>query len=392
MSVILALTSVVIMVNTKHCDRKERENGQCSTGKGGKKSKNSQKNAPPQWQREPPAESHLDFRENALVELNCAIKGTPEPEFYWLSGRKRIDQKNTGKYEMTKGNLTIFNVKIIDSGPYTCIAENSFGQLNFTYEIRVLENMPLNDIDVVDRPVNQTAQVGDTVVFQCTSDDWPRPKIFWTRRRDSQNIFEVLSSPDKEDTLVIHNVTKNDQGLYTCNIENSGTRKEFSGSLRVIQQGEVLQTEPKCSMHLIREVYIDHATGCNTSQAVDLYYCMGSCGRSYYMPKIVVTDQLSKIEKADNVIAQTCNCCVGKLETVKIVEMECPLRQKSLAYIPVLHRCECRPCGGGGGAGVERKQMRKNDRRSQLLRDGKPRPKKKKKSTKKPPQNRQRIL
>ncbi|KAI8795962.1 fibroblast growth factor receptor 1, partial [Biomphalaria glabrata] len=53
-------------------------------------------------------------------------------------------------------------------------------------------NMPLNDIAVVDQPVNQTAQLGDTVVFQCNSDDYPKPNISWTRQRDGHHGLEVV--------------------------------------------------------------------------------------------------------------------------------------------------------------------------------------------------------
>nr|KAI8736148.1 fibroblast growth factor receptor 1 [Biomphalaria glabrata] len=374
MSVVVALTCAVLAVCAKQCDKTEGRAVQCNTAKGGKRSKNSPKHSAPQWETKP-TESHLDIRENTNVDLSCAVRGQPEPGLYWLNGRKRIDSNNTSKYRLKDGHLKIFNVKWIDAGPYTCVAENQYGQLNFTFEIRVLENMPLNDIAVVDQPVNQTAQLGDTVVFQCNSDDYPKPNISWTRQRDGHHGLEVVHS-NKEKKLVIENVKKEDQGLYICNIENSKTRVELVGSLRVIEPGENLPFEPKCSMHLKREMYIDHATGCRTSEAVDLYYCMGTCGRSYFMPKIVVTENLSKTERADDVIAQTCQCCIGKLETMKIVEMECPLRQKSLAYIPVLHRCECQPCGG-----IDRKQS-KNAQGHRSLRVGKTKNRKKKK---KPP-------
>ena len=58
--------------------------------------------------------------------------------------------------------------------------------------VSAIENMPLKDIDVVKRPENQTAQVGDTVTFMCRSQDWPKPPVLWVRTTKAGKIIPML--------------------------------------------------------------------------------------------------------------------------------------------------------------------------------------------------------
>ncbi|CAL1527227.1 unnamed protein product, partial [Lymnaea stagnalis] len=107
----------------------------CRGRKGGNKLNESQKNAAPQWDKAPPKNGQLDVRENTNVTLTCAVKGRPTPTMRWTAGRKNITKAHAAKYRQKRGRLTIKNVNMDDSGPYTCMADNGLGKLNYTYHI-----------------------------------------------------------------------------------------------------------------------------------------------------------------------------------------------------------------------------------------------------------------
>ena len=54
------------------------------------------------------------------------------------------------------------------------------------------ENQPQSEINIIERPKNQTAHVGDTVVFMCRSDTWPAPSVHWARKPANRLVVEII--------------------------------------------------------------------------------------------------------------------------------------------------------------------------------------------------------
>ncbi|XP_059155115.1 fibroblast growth factor receptor 4-like [Physella acuta] len=345
-STIFVLFITLSTVAPKDCRKPVRTGTKCNPRreKSGRKSRSPLKNVAPYWERKPPKDRNIDAREGSDVTLYCNIKGSPDPDFHWLmNGRKLRAKKSKFLFRQHKSKLVIRNVTLNDSTDYSCVAENKFGQLNHTFNLRVLENMPLNDIEIVTRPENQTALIGDTVIFMCRSDDWPIPTVTWTCKRDSQVMYQVLKTSESNGDLVLPNVTKDDQGEYVCTIGNNKAHKTFTATLRVIALGESLPFEPLCSLHMRREVLVDHEGGCKTREPVDMYYCMGSCGRSYFTPQLIFS--ANKDPNAIETFAtQSCKCCVGIVERLRIVEFECPFGKKKKGFFTLLNGCQCQTC------------------------------------------------
>ncbi|GFS13362.1 fibroblast growth factor receptor [Elysia marginata] len=231
----------------------------------------------------------------------------------------------------------IKNIQQSDMATYTCIASNKLGTLKFSYYLAILENMPLNDIDVVKLPENQTAHVGDTVTFTCRSRDWPKPPVYWTRTTRAGKIIAMLEFESSSEFLVVHNVTKDHAGVYTCFIGSGSNLRKLDATLTVIDQDERLPFEPRCSLHVRRQIMEDHTSGCKTERPVDIHYCMGSCGRSYSIPQIVSSRKSSSLN-------QTCSCCAGVMEKLRFVTLKCPLGERKRGFYTLLSGCSCRPC------------------------------------------------
>ncbi|CAG5126827.1 unnamed protein product, partial [Candidula unifasciata] len=306
----------------------------------------------PYWKSGPPKDNQVVVREGSDETLNCAVKGSPNPEFSWLVNGKLLNTTKSKKFRQKKGRLMIDSVQLDDATDYTCMAKNKLGSLNYTYVIKVLENMPLNDIDVEDRPENQTAHVGDTVIFMCRSHDWPKPRVHWARKTNNKHLIEAIDTSSTEpDVLVIHNVTKNDTGKYICFISNDIVQKEFTATLTVIEEGESLPFEPHCSLHIRREVLVDHVHGCRSAVPVEIRYCMGSCGRSYYVPQLMTSDGVRKKASASSSSVKELSlflfyrCCVGIIDGLRIVELDCPLGGRKRGFYTLLSDCQCQNCG-----------------------------------------------
>ncbi|KAL8564925.1 hypothetical protein ACOMHN_019828 [Nucella lapillus] len=322
---------------------------------------------PPQWRGQAPKDTLLIQREGSEANFRCRAVGRPRPKVKWVKDGALIKVKKNKKFSKSKWKLQISQVTIGDSGNYTCQIENSAGLLEWTYTLRVLENKPISDINIIERPKNQTAQnkpisdiniierpknqtaqVGDTVVFICRSDTWPAPSVHWARKSVNKLVVEILQMENNTlaEALVLHNVSKADAGEYTCYIGNNVSNLRLTATLTVIEEGESLPFEPKCALHIRRQILVDNTYGCQTTEPVEITYCMGSCGRSYFIPTMLTTDDK---DMQANHLNQTCQCCVGLVQGLRIVPLQCPFGETRRGFFTLLRDCQCQSCSLEGG-------------------------------------------
>lgn len=298
---------------------------------------------PPQWRGQPPKDTLLIQREGSEAVFKCKAVGRPRPKVTWVKDGAPIKVKKNKKYRKSKWRLQISEVTIGDSGNYTCQIDNSAGRLEWTYTLRVLENKPISDINIIERPKNQTAHVGDTVVFMCRSDTWPAPSVHWARKPVNKLVVEIVQMENNTlaEVLVLHNVSKADAGEYTCYIGNNMSNLRLTATLTVIEEGESLPFEPKCALHIRRQILVDNTYGCQTTEPVEITYCMGSCGRSYFIPTMLTTDDK---DMQANHLNQTCQCCVGLVQGIRIVPLQCPFGETRRGFFTLLRDCMCQSC------------------------------------------------
>ncbi|XP_025080687.1 fibroblast growth factor receptor 1-like isoform X2 [Pomacea canaliculata] len=348
-SMILLILCLLVIPAVPIADRQE-----CQRKKSGKKCERKEKKenaAPllarsahgPKWTSGPPKDTLLIQREGSKAIFKCRANGNPRPSVKWMKDGQTVRAEKNQQYRKSKWKLQINSVTKVDSGNYTCIITNPSGQLKWTYTLRVLENQPISEINIIERPKNQTAHVGDTVVFMCRSDTWPAPTVHWTRKSKSKLVVEIIPMENNSlaEVLVLHNVTKADAGDYTCYIGNELTSLQLSATLTVIEEGESLPFEPRCSLHIRRQILVDNTFGCQTKEPVEITYCMGSCGRSYFIPTMVTTDDT---DMQANHLNQTCKCCVGLVEGIRIVQLKCPFGEQKRGFFTLLRDCECQSC------------------------------------------------
>ncbi|KAK2834771.1 hypothetical protein Q7C36_015472 [Tachysurus vachellii] len=173
--------------------------------------------AVPEWVK------HISSSERDIgidYTMSCVASGKPKPHVYFM--------KNGQMY--FKHELHFTHLTSDDSGMYQCIAENRHGVIQANAELRVFVGAPSFEFN----PVKQRllGAKNGRVVIECKPKAAPRPTFSWSKGT------EMLSNSSRifiweDGSLEIHNVTKSDEGRYTCFAENDRGKANSTGSLSV---------------------------------------------------------------------------------------------------------------------------------------------------------------
>lgn len=121
--------------------------------------------------------------------------------------------------------LTIDPVQTGDTGRYTCVATNEYGQASTSAFFRVLkvekESASPDFIKMLE-PSDRSCKEGDVVDFECQVSGWPEPELLWLM--DGQPLrpshdFRIQYDGQKG-TLQIRDAQPDDTGTYTVRITN----------------------------------------------------------------------------------------------------------------------------------------------------------------------------
>ncbi|XP_049878315.1 hemicentin-2-like [Pectinophora gossypiella] len=169
---------------------------------------------------EPPKESTLNVNVGDHLALPCRADGNPKPSIRWVfhSLDVRSPASNLKGQEAT-GMLMLPRIQVEKQGYYTCIASNTGGSSNITYEVRVYS--PPN-IENIYPEKTFTAVVGDLVRrVPCKATGNPKPDITWVK----DGVDKVAAGTEwydieEDGTLVIKHVDKFSAGMYMCQAHN----------------------------------------------------------------------------------------------------------------------------------------------------------------------------
>ncbi|XP_019748958.1 contactin-1a [Hippocampus comes] len=157
--------------------------------------------------------------------MSCSASGKPEPRVRWLKNGEPLDRN-----EMTFSSLTFE-----DSGMYQCIAENPHGVIFANAELRVFDCAPTFEHNPVKHAL---APRNGRVVMECRPKAAPKPKVLWSKDT------ELLSNSSRmfiweDGSLEILNVTRTDEGKYTCFAHNDRGKANSTGSLTVTDSTKI---------------------------------------------------------------------------------------------------------------------------------------------------------
>ncbi|KAF5405796.1 Roundabout 1 [Paragonimus heterotremus] len=176
--------------------------------------------------------AYLDssFRQNPMdktvhegdrVLLECRPpKGIPAPNVMWLKDDKPIAAQpalsqsmnlTTFSKPMThvteEGNLQLNAVSLVDSGPYTCVAVNSAGQVKSTQGHLTVEPR----VRFLETPKDIRVRQGMSAKFHCRTEG--NQLVQWSR---ADGIIDPTRAELAEGYLLLKNVQFSDAGIYIC--------------------------------------------------------------------------------------------------------------------------------------------------------------------------------
>ncbi|KAJ8373251.1 hypothetical protein AAFF_G00266980 [Aldrovandia affinis] len=181
------------------------------------------------------------------LTLSCQANAKPWTYIRWL--------KNG--YSYGKGDLRFTSLTFEDSGMYQCIAENRHGIIYANAELRVIACAPTFEYAPV-RKALLGARKG-RVVIECRPKAAPKAKITWSKGT------ELLSNSSRvriwdDGSLEILNVTKMDEGRYTCFAENDRGKANSTGTLSITGESTFTTSVPfSCLVLYVEECYMQCA-------------------------------------------------------------------------------------------------------------------------------------
>ncbi|XP_032222522.2 fibroblast growth factor receptor 4 [Nematostella vectensis] len=184
------------------------------------------------------------YQEGSKAELICDATGYPQPVIAWYKdGLHYPGQPKLGPFDY---RLTIQGLNPDSAGKYMCNVTNAFGWESYTYSIKVEPVIRIAP-QIIDITTNFTFTVGQTAELMCTcyfnalddtiefkwhaiSDSYPnRTSKYGEEVERSKYRFngDNKGEPGEKESLVrtefflvLKNVTKADEGKYTCEAAN----------------------------------------------------------------------------------------------------------------------------------------------------------------------------
>lgn len=181
--------------------------------------------AQPEWLQ---VMSDSEVEISSELHWSCVAAGKPRPSVHWLRNGQPITTQD--RVEVNGPQLRVSNLALEDSGMYQCVAENKHGTIYSTAELKVQVEVP----DFRSNPVKKLipAARGGQVMMECRPRAAPKPLLFWSRGTELlTNSSRVTVTPDG--VLRIFNISRADEGKYTCFAENYLGKANSTGHLSV---------------------------------------------------------------------------------------------------------------------------------------------------------------
>uniref|UniRef100_A0A8C3XGX1 Fibroblast growth factor receptor n=1 Tax=Cyanoderma ruficeps TaxID=181631 RepID=A0A8C3XGX1_9PASS len=118
------------------------------------------------------------------VKFRCPASGSPSPSIRWFkNGREFRGEHRIGGIRLRHQHWSLVMESVVpsDRGNYTCLVENRFGSIRYSYLLDVLERSPHRPILQAGLPANTTALVGSDVEFFCKVYSDAQPHIQWLK-------------------------------------------------------------------------------------------------------------------------------------------------------------------------------------------------------------------
>ncbi|XP_069080556.1 protein turtle homolog B [Pleurodeles waltl] len=187
-------------------------------------------NAPPTFTETPP--QYVEAKEGSSITLTCTAFGNPKPVVTWLKDGELL--RDTRKYQVSDGSLTVASIGRDDRGAYTCRAYSIQGEAMHTTRLLV-QGPPF----IISPPENITVNISQDALLTCQAEAYPG-NLTYTWYWEEENVFFKNDLKLRvriliDGTLIIFRVKPEDAGKYTCVPSNSLGRSPSASAFLTVQ-------------------------------------------------------------------------------------------------------------------------------------------------------------
>ncbi|NXN40815.1 CNTN5 protein, partial [Rhinoptilus africanus] len=111
------------------------------------------------------------------LRWECKATGKPRPTYRWL--KNGVPLWPQSRIDMVNGVLMIHSVNLSDAGMYQCLAENKYGTIYASAELKILASAPVFPLNQRRKSIIVTK--GQEVLIECKPQASPKPAITWKK-------------------------------------------------------------------------------------------------------------------------------------------------------------------------------------------------------------------
>lgn len=210
------------------------------------------KDAAPAWQTKRPVRSK-DCAVKGKVSFKCPATGRSSLSIRWLKNGKPFLRRKAGPIEKKNWMLRMQRVALSDEGNYTCIINNSYGELHWTFILHVYTGRGYAPVwsrrskEFLLPWIHSLA--GSTIDLKCIADGKPTPNIWWLKNGRPFLQRELAPIERHRWTLRMKDLMPSDKGNYTCFVENRYGQLNFTFNLNIVarppKMPPIIILEPK---------------------------------------------------------------------------------------------------------------------------------------------------
>ncbi|CAG07439.1 unnamed protein product, partial [Tetraodon nigroviridis] len=190
--------------------------------------------ASPYWINAPASQLYAP---GETVKLDCQADGIPPPTITWTVNGVPLSATAVEPRRLLtdSGSLILKDVSFGDTAIYQCQASNKHGTILTNTNVYVIELPPQI---LTEDGSTYTFVEGQKAVLECETFGSPKPKVTWESSSTSLPLADPRVNLLTNGGLEVSNVSHDDEGIYTCSIQNSNV--SVSAELEVLNRTVIL--------------------------------------------------------------------------------------------------------------------------------------------------------
>ncbi|XP_075041291.1 hemicentin-2 [Mixophyes fleayi] len=164
------------------------------------------------------------------VTLLCEVQGVPLPAVSWRKDSLPLPIVSARYHLLPSGSLKLSQLRVMDSGYYTCLASNLAGNTSLTYSLEVQVPPRLHP-----GPKVLKTLLGRSLALPCVAHGDPMPRLSWYKNGVAMRVGDQDSLQGPDGTISVLEIQLSDSGTYRCVATSSAGEDSLEFRLEVLE-------------------------------------------------------------------------------------------------------------------------------------------------------------